>query len=307
MEMDSSRGIWKHLQLEEPVPAFVHPTFENTPYRPVPQIKGLSDPNYPKQLSSRLSTIDYSSPIPPKLDTIQANPTTHHRASSQYVSPWRSVARWETNGADLLPSVVCEERDYGPDRAVIALLRRLGGLDENAVRNMGLAHLLDEESECSSTVSASEMELEIGQIAFPNPCPETNAESFPSSNIGLFPLNDSHSDDISANPSWSPLSPSLSSPPPPPMFPRPSNISENPEWSPLWLALPPLREMVSLTTYQVPVTANSGANVDDAQVINDPELPFGANVAALQPVYDPKDEAIDMLIVTVSRQEPSPS
>ena len=30
-----------------------------------------------------------------------ANPTSNHRASSQYVSPWRSVARWETNGAAL--------------------------------------------------------------------------------------------------------------------------------------------------------------------------------------------------------------
>ena len=29
------------------------------------------------------------------------NPTSNHLASSSYVSQWRSVARWETNGADL--------------------------------------------------------------------------------------------------------------------------------------------------------------------------------------------------------------
>ena len=96
-------------------------------------------------------------------------------------------------------------------------------------------------------------------------------------------------------------------PPPPPSFFRPSNISENPEWSPLWLTLPPLREMVPLPTYQMPVTVSSGANVDDSQVINDPEIAFGANVAALQPVHDPKDDAIAMSLVPVSRQESSTS
>ena len=65
--------------------------------------------------------------------------------------------------------------------------------------------------------------------------------------------------------------------------------------------------MVPLPTYQVPVVTNSGANVGDAQAINDPENAFGANVAALQPVHDPKDDANDMSLVTISRQEPSPT
>ena len=68
---------------------------------------------------------------------------------------------------------------------------------------------------------------------------------------------------------------------------------------------PPLREMVPLPTYQVPVISNSGANVDDARAINDPEFAFGANVGVLEPVYDPKDDASDMPLVPVSRQEPS--
>ena len=61
--------------------------------------------------------------------------------------------------------------------------------------------------------------------------------------------------------------------------------------------------MVPLPTYQVSVTLNSGDNVDDAQAINDPEIAFGANVAVLQPVHDPKDDAIDMSLVPVSLQE----
>ena len=92
------------------------------------------------------------------------------------------------------------------------------------------------------------------------------------------------------------------------MFPRPSNILENPEWSPLWLVQPPLREMVPLSTYQLPVVpANSGANVDDAKATNDLEPALGVNVAALQPVHDPNDDANGMPLVTISRQEPSPS
>ena len=247
--MDSSCGIWKLLQLEEPVPVSVLLTFENFPYRPVSQIKGLNDPNYPQQLPSRFSHIDYSCPIPPKLDNIQAYSSPS--ASSQYESQWRSVARWETNGADLLPPVVCEEKDYGPDRVAIAVLRQLGALDENAVRLMGLAHLLDEEIERSPTVSASETEIENDPIVVSKPCLETNVESFPPSNVALSSPINPHSNDISANPSRLPLSSSLSPPSPPPMFPRPSNISENPEWSSLWLIQPPLREMVPLPTYHL--------------------------------------------------------
>ena len=121
MELDSPCGIWKRLHLEEPVPASVRPTFENFPNRPVSQIKGFDDPNYPQQLLSRALKPDYSHPIPPKLGKIQAygstaNPTSNRSASSQYVSQWRSVARWETNGADLLPSVRCEKNDQDSGR-----------------------------------------------------------------------------------------------------------------------------------------------------------------------------------------------
>ena len=66
--------------------------------------------------------------------------------------------------------------------------------------------------------------------------------------------------------------------------------------------------MVPLPTYQMPVVpANSGANVDGVKATHDLEDAFGANVAALQPAYDPNDDANDVSLVTVSRQEPSPS
>ena len=169
MEMDSSRGIWKLLQLDEAVPASVHPTFENFSYRPVSPIKGLSDPNYPQQLHSRVPEPDYSSPIPPKLGIIRAygssaNPTSNRSTTSSYVSQWRSVARWETNGADLLPPVRCERNDPDLDRVAYELCRQLGCLDERTARYMNLSYLEEKEPECSSTVSASEMELENGQI-----------------------------------------------------------------------------------------------------------------------------------------------
>ena len=112
------------------------------------------------------------------------------------------------------------------------------------------------------------------QIASSNPCSETNVELLPPSNVALFSPNTSHSYDISVNPSRLPLSSSLSTPLPTPLFSRPSNISENPEWSPLWLATPPLRKMIPLPTYQVPATINFGANIDDARAINDPEIAY---------------------------------
>ena len=54
------------------------------------------------------------------------------------------------------------------------------------------------------------------------------------------------------------------------------------------------------------VPANSGANVDGVKATHDLEDAFGANVAALQSAYDPNDDANDVPLVTISRQESSP-
>ena len=81
--------------------------------------------------------------------------------------------------AGLLPPVRCEANDPGADRAAYELCRQLGCLDERAVRYMNLPFLQEKEPKGSSTVSASEMELENGQIA--QPCPEIIAELLPSS------------------------------------------------------------------------------------------------------------------------------
>ena len=246
-----------------------------------------------------------------------ANPTSNHRASSQYVSPWRSVARWQTNGAAL--KWILNHGNPAEQQAAMIQLHELthppGQLNEKGLINPHLApdfeHVYDNVSMnglFSATAYLSKMEQEYGQIAFILRRPGRDAEPFPVSKIASSSSDISHSHDISANPSRSPLSSSDSLPPPPPMFPRPSNISENPEWSPLWLVQPPLREMVPLPTYQMPVVpANSGANVDDAKAINDPESAFGANVTALQFVHDPNDDANDMPLVPVSRQELPPS
>ena len=182
MELDSSRGLRKLLQLDERVPASIHPTFENLPTRHVLPIKGLNDPNYHQQLLSRALKPDYSSPIPPKLGIIQAygcsaNPTSTRSATSQYMPLWRSVARWETNGADLLPSARCEMNDQDSGRAAYELCSKLGCMDENTVRSMNLSFLRPDEPGYSPTVCASEMEQEYGQIA--QPCLEINAEPLP--------------------------------------------------------------------------------------------------------------------------------
>ena len=51
-----------------------------------------------------------------------ANPTSNHLASSLYVSQWRSVARWETNGADLA-SVIKNGTDAEAHAAMIQLIK----------------------------------------------------------------------------------------------------------------------------------------------------------------------------------------
>ena len=101
-----------------------------------------------------------------------ANPTSTHLASSSNVSQWRSVARWETNGADLLPSVQRGENDQDYGRNAYELCRKLGCLDENAVLSMQLPFYRPEhfpstlkESLRSATVSLSQTGMENGQIA----------------------------------------------------------------------------------------------------------------------------------------------
>ena len=232
MELSSSRGLRKLLQLDECIPASFHPTFEYSFNRPVFPIKGLNDPDYPQQLPSCSLKPDFSHPIPPKLCSIKAyrysaNPTSNHLASWLYVSQWRSVARWETNGADLLPSVRCKKNDQDSGRNAYELCRKLGCLYEDAVQSMNLSFLREKEPDCPSTVRASRKKQDYGQIAPPKPCPKINVESLPPSNVALISPNISHSYDISANPSCSPLSSSFSTPSSPLLFPRFRSLSES--------------------------------------------------------------------------------
>ena len=219
-----------------------------------------------------------------------ANPTSNRVASSQYVSPWRSVARWETNGAAL--KWILKHGNEAESHAAMLQLHELthptGQMNEKGLIKPHLSPHFEQiydkypmEAFFSATAYLSAMEQEYDQIAFVKPCPGSDAEPFPLSKVASFFPNTFISHDISANPSRSPLSSSNSHPSPPPMFSRPSNISENPEWSSLWLVLPPLREMVPLPTYQLPVTVDSGAKADDAKAINDQtdvwmKMPFAA-------------------------------
>ena len=140
-------------------------------------IKGLNDPNYPNQLFTRSFKIDYSHPIPPKFCTIKAygstaNPTSNHLASSSYVSQWLPVARWETNGDELLPSVQYGKNDQDYGRNAYDLCRKLVCVDEDAVINTQLPFYRPEhfqpapnESVRPVTVSSSSTGMENGQIA----------------------------------------------------------------------------------------------------------------------------------------------
>ena len=137
--MDSSRGNWKLSRSDEHVPVSCNPTFEYSPNRPASPMKGFKYPNTPMQLST-CSPKPFLSLIPPKLCAIKAygttaNPTSPHLASSSYLSPWRSVARWETNGTDLPPSVRDEmdERLRESSRQAYEIARILGCLDEAAL------------------------------------------------------------------------------------------------------------------------------------------------------------------------------
>ena len=184
--MDSSRGIWKLGQLNEHVPVSCNPTFEYFPNRHASPMKGSKDPNFPMQLST-CSPKPFLSLIPPKLGTIQAcgssaNPTSTRSASSQYVSQWRSVARWETNGADLLPSDrhEMEERLRESSRQAYEIARILGCLDEATLAMSPIPlkpanepQVTPTESIRPPTVCARVKEQEYGQIS----PPEINVES----------------------------------------------------------------------------------------------------------------------------------
>ena len=143
--MESSRGTWKLSQLDEHVPVSCNTTFEYSPNQPVSPIKGFEDPNFPLKLST-CSPKPFLPFIPPKLCTLKAygstsNPTSNYLASSSYVSQWRSVVRWKTNGADLLPIVRCKKNDQDSGRNAYELCIELSCLDENAVLNMNLSFL----------------------------------------------------------------------------------------------------------------------------------------------------------------------
>ena len=182
---------------------------------------------------------------------------------------------------------------------LIRIFRPSGCVNEMGLINLPIHHDLrstyestPSESVPSATVHSCSKNMENGQIApskvssliaqRPISSPDFNVESSLPNDIALFSPNVTPSCDISANPSWSPLSSSLSLPYPPPLFSRPSNILENPEWSPSWLITPPLRKMVPLSKYQVPVTTNFSDYIDAAGATNEHEVAFAVDVAASQ-------------------------
>ena len=159
------------------------------------------------------------------------NPTSNHRASSQYVSPWRSVARWETDGADL--SLTVPYADVRPEKSTpVELLRNSGSLKETVPARRQLSCDLESELQAfyqraepfrQRIIGLSKQSKENGRIAaelFPHmfKTPDCNAELFPSPNVASPSTDPSHSHDISANPSWSPLSSFTPLPSPPPRF-----------------------------------------------------------------------------------------
>ena len=73
------------------------------------------------------------------------------------------MARWETNGADPLPSARYTPNDQDSGRAAYDLCRKLGYLDVNAVRSMRPSFLRPDEPGYVPTVPASAKELEYGK------------------------------------------------------------------------------------------------------------------------------------------------
>ena len=195
--MRTNCGLWRLPQENESSPVAVHPI-------PAPRQSKFSDrtletqryqPDHPMQsyLENRpLSTPTSHSPPTHNHCKISAygshaNPTSNHRASSQYVSPWPSVARWETNGAALKWI-----HKYGNDaesQAAMIQLHELthppGQMNEKGLINPHLSphfeHVYDNipmTGVFSATAYLSEMEQEYGQIAFIKLRPGRDAEPF---------------------------------------------------------------------------------------------------------------------------------
>ena len=137
--MRTNCGLWRLTQEDESSPVAFHPISVSRQSKCCDRNSEVQryGPDHPKRsyLKSRplVTPTPHSSPTR-KHCTIsaygsQANPTSNHRASSQYVSPWRSVARWETNGADL--SLTVPHADARPEKSVpVELLRKSDSLDE---------------------------------------------------------------------------------------------------------------------------------------------------------------------------------
>ena len=159
-----------------------------------------------------------SNPHPPRTHNhcnisaygLSANPTSYRSAWSQYLSQWRSLARWDTNGADLLQLL-----QYGNDAeshlAMIQLRKMshpLGQLNEKGMINPSIPASFDYvydnvqmDPSPALIYYVRKKSKEYGRIASQKPCTGTNAESFPPSKVALFPPINSHSNDIPANPS----------------------------------------------------------------------------------------------------------
>ena len=102
MNLESMQCIGKLSRGDDHDTANHRPSFESFPCRTMTCSTGKSHPNFPMQ-----PLPCHDEPIFPHNHCIisdygsTANPTSHRLALSSYKSQWRSVARWETNGADL--------------------------------------------------------------------------------------------------------------------------------------------------------------------------------------------------------------
>ena len=296
--MGTNCGLWRLPQENESSPVAVHPipALRQSKFRDLNSNTQPYRPDYPMQsyLENRSPVIMNSHLLSTHEHCItsacgsRVNPTSTHAGSSQYVSPWRSVARWATNGAALkwIEMYGNAAERHAAMLQHYELINPPGQMNEKGLINPDLTSLFERQNDkfptdvCSFSAIAylSKMEQEYGQIAFVHKRPGRIAEPFPSPKVAMSSHNLSHSHDISVNPQRSPLSSS-----------SPTRLSRH--------------EMVSLPTSQELISANSGANVVDAQALNDPKDAFGANVAALQPVHDPKDDANEMPLVPVPCQE----
>ena len=215
--MRTNCGTWRLSQEDESSAVAVHPI-------PVPRQSKSRDlnpeipqygPDHPTQ-----SYLESRSPVtsnPHSLKThnhcrtsaygLSANPTSTHRVSSQYVSSWRSVARWATNGAAL--KWIDKYGNAAERHAAMIQLHELthppGQINEKGLINPDLTSLFECTNDrfpkdyCSFSAIAylSKMEQEYGKIAFVQMRPGRIAESFPSSKVALSSPNLSHRSTLS--------------------------------------------------------------------------------------------------------------